>query len=135
MSLHIFGAIVTHHGTAANNRAETDGNITTLQKLLWHGRVHSTVSAEAIRFALRRRLGEHEETNRFWDEAGPKPANNWNDPAFTKWAEGGSYIDDDLLGFMSAEAAKEDGSDAGPPPTGGDDKPAKGKKTRAKGTA
>ena len=37
MSLHIFGAIVTHHGTAANNRAETDGNITTLQKLLWHG--------------------------------------------------------------------------------------------------
>lgn len=127
MSLHIFGAIVTHHGTAANNRAETDGNITTLQKLVWHGRVHSTVSAEAIRFALRRRLGEYEETNRYWDETGPKPSNNWNDPTFAKWAGGGSYIDDDLLGFMSAEAAKEDGSDAGTAP--------QGKKPRAKGTA
>ncbi len=134
MSLHIFGAIVTHHGTAANNRAETDGNITTLQKLLWHGRVHSTVSAEAIRFALRRRLAEHEETNRYWDESGPKPANNWNDPGFTRWAEGESYIDDDLLGFMSAEAAKEDGSDVAAP-AAGEEKASKGKKTRAKGTA
>jgi CRISPR-associated protein Cst2 len=133
MSLHIFGAVVTHHGTAANNRAETDGNITTLQKLVWHGRVHSTVSAEAIRFALRRRLGEHEPINRFWDETGSKPANSWNDPGFTKWAEGGSYIDDDLMGFMSAEAAKEDGSDVAPPE--GEKKATKGKKPRAKGTA
>ena len=132
MSLHIFGAIVTHHGTAANNRAETEGNITTLQKLLWHGRVHSTVSAEAIRFALRRRLAEHEPTNRYWDESGPKPANNWNDPGFAKWAAGDSYIDDDVLGFMSAEAAKEDGSD--PPSAKQGDEAAK-KKPRAKGTA
>src|SRR3954465_853743 len=101
MSLHIYGAIVTHHGTAANNRAETEGNITTLQKLLWFGRVHSTVSAEAIRFALRRRLAESEQTNRYWDESGPKPMNQWRDGAFQRWAEGGSYIDDDLLGFMS----------------------------------
>jgi CRISPR-associated protein Cst2 len=133
MSLHIFGAIVTHHGTAANNRAETDGNITTLQKLVWHGRVHSTVSAEAIRFALRRRLAEHEDTNRYWDEDGPKPANNWRDPGFTRWGAGESYIDDDLLGFMSAEAAKEDGSDV-PAPAEGEEKSAK-KKPRAKGTA
>lgn len=53
MSLHIFGAIVTGHGCAANNRGETEGNITTLQKLLWKGQVHTTVSAEAIRWALR----------------------------------------------------------------------------------
>ena len=134
MSLHIFGAILTHHGTAANNRAETEGNITTLQKLLWHGHVHSTVSAKAIRFALRRRLAEHEPTNRFWDESGPKPANNWRDPGFTRWAAGESYIDDDLLGFMSAEAAKEDGSDVAPPAVG-EEKAAKGKKPRTKGTA
>lgn len=134
MSLHVFAAIVTHHGTAANNRAETDGNITTLQKLLWHGRVHSTVSAEAIRFALRRRLADHEKTNRFWNETGAKPANNWNDPTFSTWAEGGSYIDDDLLGFMSAEAAKEDGSDTAAPADGGT-KATGGKKPRAKGTA
>ena len=129
MSLHLFGAIVTHHGTAANNRAETEGNITTLQKLLWHGRVHSTVSAEAIRFALRRRLGEHEETNRYWVESGSKPMNAWHDPGFGRWAEGGSYIDDDVMGFMSAEAAKQDGADV--PPADGEP-PADPK---AKGTA
>ena len=62
MSLHVFANFVTPFGTAANNRAESEGNITTLQKLLWLGETHSTVSAEAIRFALRRRLGEVEET-------------------------------------------------------------------------
>ncbi|MBX6312322.1 MAG: DevR family CRISPR-associated autoregulator [Isosphaeraceae bacterium] len=137
MSLHIFGAIVTHHGTAANNRAETEGNITTLQKLLWYGRVHSSVSAEAIRFALRRRLKEHEETNRYWDDSNSKPMNNWNDPNFEKWAAGEGYIDDDLLGFMSAEAAKEDGSDvaAAPAPEEETPKDKKEKRQRAKGKA
>jgi len=131
MSLHIFGAIVTHHGTAANNRAETEGNITTLQKLLWFGKVHSSVSAEAIRFALRRRLGDSEPTNRQWVEDGPKPCNAWKDPEFSKWAENGGFIDDDLLGFMTAEAAKEDGSDAG-----ASEAPEKTKgRKRAKGTA
>ena len=111
MSLHIFGAVLTHHGTAANNRAETDGNITTLQKLLWKGRVHTSVSAEAIRFALRRRLAESEETNRYWDET--SRVNEWRDHTFSRYAEGKPFIDDDLLGFMSAEAAKEDASDTG----------------------
>lgn len=115
MSLHIFANIVTPFGTAANNRAETEGNITTLQKLIWHGEPHSTVSAEAIRFALRRLLGGMEETNRNWNEvAQPKPRNEWKDDQFSGWAsdEGTVFIDDDLLGFMSAQAAKEDGSDA-----------------------
>ena len=40
MSIHLFANIITHHGTAANNRGETQGNTTTLQKLLWHGRTH-----------------------------------------------------------------------------------------------
>jgi CRISPR-associated protein Cst2 len=52
MSLHVFANFVTPYGTAANNRAETEGNITTLQKLLWQDETHSTVSAEAIRFAF-----------------------------------------------------------------------------------
>ena len=77
MSLHVFASIVTPFGTAANNRSETEGNITTLQKILWMGETHSTVSAEAIRFALRRRLGGEEETNRAWDE----------DPTF-RWSFG-----------------------------------------------
>jgi len=111
MSKHLFAAIVTHHGTAANNRGETDGNVTTLQKLLWQGQVHTTVSAEAIRFALRRRLSlsEKEGTNRQWDE--DVRSNTWKDHEFKGWKkkEGDTFIDDDLLGYMSAKAAKEEG--------------------------
>jgi CRISPR-associated protein Cst2 len=111
MSLHIFANIVTPFGTAANNRAETEGNITTLQKLIWQGQPHSTVSAEAIRFALRRLLGMAEEagTNREWNE--DARVNGWQDWKFEGWAKekGRTYIDDDLLGFMTAEAAATEG--------------------------
>jgi CRISPR-associated protein Cst2 len=111
MSLHVFANFVTSFGTAANNRAETEGNITTLQKLVWHGQPHSTVSAEAIRFALRRLLAATEKngTNRRWDESGRN--NEWQDWTFKGWDKdkGETFIDDDLLGFMTAEAAKEEG--------------------------
>jgi CRISPR-associated protein Cst2 len=111
MSLHVFANFVTQFGTAANNRAETEGNITTLQKLVWHGQPHSTVSAEAIRFALRRLLAEIEDggTNRKWDES--ERNNTWRDWEFKGWdkANGKTFIDDDLLGYMTAEAAKEEG--------------------------
>lgn len=109
MSLHLFAAILTHHGTAANNRGESDGNVTTLQKLLWQGQVHTTVSAEAVRFALRCRLADVEQTNRRWDETGR--TNTWQDHQFNGWkqADGQSFIDDDLLGYMTAEAAREEG--------------------------
>lgn len=109
MSLHVFANFITPFGTAANNRAETEGNITTLQKLLWMGDTHSTVSAEAIRFALRRLLATAEDTNRDWDEV--ERANGWKDHEFKGWAteKGKTYVDDDLLGFMKADAAKEEG--------------------------
>src|SRR5262245_35617866 len=75
MSTHLFGVVITSYGTAATNRGENEGNTTRLQKLLWKGDVHTTVSAEAIRWAIRyywqRRaeLGETRlKTNRFWDE-------------------------------------------------------------------
>jgi len=108
MSLHVFGAVVTSNGTAANNRGLTEGNITSLQKLVWNGQVHSTVSAEAIRFALRRRLAEFEPCNRQFDD--DARANIWTDAKFTRWKPGSKqppFIDDDLLGFMAAEAAKK----------------------------
>jgi CRISPR-associated protein Cst2 len=111
MSLHVFANFVTPFGTAANNRAETEGNITTLQKLLWQGETHSTVSAEAIRFALRRRLAlaEKDGTNRSWDE--DERVNAWKDHEFKGWADEkkATFIDDDLLGYMRADAAKEEG--------------------------
>jgi CRISPR-associated protein Cst2 len=110
MSLHVFASFVTPFGTAANNRGETEGNTTTLQKLIWYGQPHTTVSAESIRFALRRRLNVLEESgaNRRWDEN--ERYNTWQDKAFSGWSKdkGTVYIDDDLLGFMLAEAAKEE---------------------------
>lgn len=111
MSQHLFAAIITHHGTAANNRGETDGNVTTLQKLLWQGQVHTTVSAEAVRFALRRRLADakNEKTNRQWNEG--SRTNTWQDHEFKGWkkTDGKTFIDDDLLGYMDAKAAREEG--------------------------
>ncbi len=110
MSLHIFGAVVTHPGVAANNRGESEGNITTLQKLLWNGEVHSTVSAEAIRWAMRyfwQMKGI--EVNRVWMDE--KEDHEWQDPAWKGWATKGgkTYIDDDLLGYMRAEGGKTEG--------------------------
>ncbi|RME50116.1 MAG: DevR family CRISPR-associated autoregulator [Deltaproteobacteria bacterium] len=112
MSKHLFGLIVTHHGTAANNRGETEGNITTLQKLLWNGDVHTTVSAEAIRFALRwlwQRKKGIGALNRRWGEGAEKGTHEWADPSFANWE---AFLDDDVLGFMSAEAAKEEANPA-----------------------
>ncbi len=111
MSLHVFAAFVTATGTAANNRGLTEGNITTLQKLVWNGQVHTTVSAESIRFALRRRLQEEGEAcNRTYDDA--TRSNTWKDAAFSAWggkSKEAPFTDDDLLGFMAAEGAKQEG--------------------------
>lgn len=127
MTWHLHGAIVTPYGTAANNRGENQGNITTLQKLLWKGAVHTTVSAEAIRWALRyywQRAGL--KTNRRWDDE--RNDNTMEDETWAGWKPdrpGPTFIDDDVLGFMLAQGAKSDGSD---PPTRG-----KGKR-RGEGT-
>jgi CRISPR-associated protein Cst2 len=108
MSKHLYGLIVTPHGIAANNRGEGEGNITTLQKLLWRGEVHTTVSAEAIRWAIRwhwQRTRGEKELNRRWKEDVERAHHEWADRNFEGWHR---FIDDDVLGFMSAEAAKEE---------------------------
>lgn len=117
MSKHLFGLIVTAYGSAANNRGENEGNITTLQKLLWKGDVHTTVSAEAIRWALRyywEKTGNA--VNRQWDEE--RYDHNWRDQTWAPWTSKDdevrkqpTFIDDDVMGFMLAEAASSDGSD------------------------
>lgn len=108
MSFHLFGNILTGYGTAANNRGENEGNITTLQKLLWKGEVHTTVSAEAIRWALRyywQTCGDGYQVNRRWDD--DKNDNFWQNENF----DDVTFIDDDVLGFMRAEGAKKEASD------------------------
>jgi CRISPR-associated protein Cst2 len=108
MSFHLFGLILTPCGIAANNRGENEGNITTLQKILWKGEVHTTVSAEAIRFAIRKYWqAQGNALNRTWDDA--ESENRWGDPEFSGW---NGYIDDDVLGFMSAKAGREEGNEA-----------------------
>ena len=120
MTFHLFGNILTSYGTAANNRGENEGNITTLQKLLWKGDVHTTVSAEAIRWALRyywQTAGGDYAVNRCWDD-------HKNDNVLQGSFDETTYIDDDVLGYMKAEGAKQEFSD--------EEKKGKGKK--AKGT-
>ncbi len=117
MTKHLFGLIVTPYGPAANNRGENEGNITTLQKLLWKGDIHTTVSAEAIRWALRyywEKTGNA--VNRQWDEE--RYDHNWQDQTWAPWTSKEeevrrqpTFIDDDVMGFMLAEAASTDGSD------------------------
>ena len=104
--LHLFGNVLTHHGAAANNRGENEGNITPLQKLWWQGETHTTVSAEAIRWALRY----------YWQNSGHRVNRCWNDDdnkfAFTNSNfDAISFIDDDVLGFLRAEGAKLENAD------------------------
>ena len=110
MSIHIFGAVLTAHGIAANNRGESEGNISTLQKLLWKGQVHTTVSAEAIRWAIRYYWQIKDvPVNRVWNEENQD--HDWRDVNWGGWKKktGKTYIDDDVLGFMKAEAGKTEG--------------------------
>jgi CRISPR-associated protein Cst2 len=120
MSKHLFGLVVTPYGAAANNRGENEGNITTLQKLLWKGEVHTTVSAEALRWALRyywQKSSGFDAVNRRWNEE--TQDHDWQDQTWAPWTSKDgevrkqtTFIDDDVMGFMLAEAANTDGNDA-----------------------
>lgn len=120
MSKHLFGLIVTPYGAAANNRGENEGNITTLQKLLWKGEICTTVSAEAIRWALRyywQKKNGDDSVNRRWNEE--TADHEWQDQTWAPWTSNDegvrkqdTFIDDDVMGFMLAEAANTDGNDA-----------------------
>lgn len=98
MTMHLFGAVLTAKGTAANNRGENEGTVSTLQKIIRNGEMHSTVSAEAIRYALREVWQEDSDLklNRRVSHDGSE----WVDTEFRNWTE---YIDDNVLGFMHAK--------------------------------
>jgi CRISPR-associated protein Cst2 len=73
--------------------------------------------------------GHAEELNRTWDDAEGK--NKWSDPDFSYTAAGGVLkLDDDVLGFMLAEAAREEAGETPqqPPPE------ARGRRGRPRGT-
>ena len=100
MTTHIFGMVLTHEGTFSNNRGENEGNTNTLQKVIRNGDLFSTVSAEAIRYALRDG----------WQQGGEilnrktldHQAVEYTDREFAdgSWS---NRLDDDVLGFMHAK--------------------------------
>jgi len=105
---YIYGTILTGEAVAANNRGDNVGNTTTLQKVFHNDDVHTSVSAEAIRFALRYRFQlERLNVNRSYDSS--TGALSYIDEKRTQWADSSSpFVDDDLMGFMDAAAAKDE---------------------------
>src|SRR5215216_2567185 len=127
---YIYGTILTSEAVAANNRGDNIGNTTTLQKVFHQDDLHTSVSAEAIRFALRYRFQlEDLNVNRTYDpEAGKL---NYDDEKRTKWNPSGDvFIDDDLMGFMDAAAAQQEQEEE---VAEGEEAAAPKKKTKAKG--
>lgn len=105
---YLYGTVLTGQAVAANNRGDNVGNTTTLQKVFVNDDLHTSVSAEAIRFAIRYRfqlqgLGP----NRTYDGATGKL--KYEDEKRTYWGAAPSKrIDDDIMGFMDAAAAKQE---------------------------
>jgi len=132
MAVHyLYGTVLTSEAVAANNRGDNIGNTTTLQKVFHQDDLHTSVSAEAIRFALRYyfQLESPDAVNRRFEngelEYFDKDRTYWNPKT------GAVRIDDDLMGFMDAKAGtaeKEELIEASSEP-----KPKKGR-SKAKGT-
>lgn len=135
---YLYGTILTSEAVAANNRGDNIGNTTTLQKVFHQDDLHTSVSAEAIRFAIRYRFQlEGMKVNREYDLSNGRL--EYKDEKRTYWNSGGNvFIDDDLMGFMDAAAAKRESEDeaAEAEDSAAEQAPtAKGaKKVRAKGT-
>ena len=132
---YLYGTILTSEAVAANNRGDNIGNTTTLQKVFHQDDLHTSVSAEAIRFAIRYhfQLEDSGSVNRSYNielsklEYIDEKRKDWN-------PKGEVFIDDDLMGFMDAEAAAkekeedlEEDSEAETPKLKKDKKSTKGK--------
>lgn len=105
---YIYGTILTGEAVAANNRGDNLGNTTTLQKVFHQDDLHTSVSAEAIRFAIRYRFQlEGLNINRSYDSDAGKLY--FEDEKRANWNPNGEvFIDDDLMGFMDAAAAQQE---------------------------
>ena len=98
MTMHLFGTIITSQAVAHNNRGESEGTVSTLQKVIRNGDLFSTVSGEAIRYALRETwLADPALT---LNRKSTPDGNEWEDKEFKKPEQ---YIDNDVLGYMHAK--------------------------------
>jgi CRISPR-associated protein Cst2 len=98
MTMHLFGTILTPQAVAHNNRGESEGTVSTLQKVIRNGDLYSTVSSEAIRYALRESWLD--DTDLKLNRKVSHAASEWVDKEFKKPAE---FIDNDVLGYMHAK--------------------------------
>lgn len=98
MTMHLFGTVLTSQAVAHNNRGESEGTVSALQKVIRNGDIYSTVSSEAIRYALRESwLADTKlKLNRKVSHNGSE----WTDKEFKKPEE---FIDNDVLGYMHAK--------------------------------
>lgn len=105
---YLYGTVLTGEAVAANNRGENIGNTTTLQKVFLQDDLHTSVSAEAIRFAIRYRFQlQGLRVNRSYD--GSLGRLKYEDEKRTGWDPAGAvFVDDDLMGFMDAAAAAKE---------------------------
>lgn len=106
---YLYGTILTNEAVAANNRGDNLGNTTTLQKVFHQDDVHTSVSAESIRFALRYRFQlEDLKTNRTYES---NKLEYKDEDRLYRSTSDNIFIDDDLMGYMDAKAAKEEKED------------------------
>jgi CRISPR-associated protein Cst2 len=124
---YLYGTILTHEAVAANNRGETVGNTTTLHKIFHQDDLHTSVSAESIRFAIRYRFqleGMNDRLNRTYELIAQEGVSNYKlkykDEKRLYWdvrwdkdkqmyksvSDRPVFVDDDLLGFMNAEKGR-----------------------------
>jgi CRISPR-associated protein Cst2 len=100
MTMHLFGTILTAQATASNNRGENEGTVSTLQKIIRNGDVYSTVSAEAIRYALREVWLQDDDLRKKLNRIVSHHGSEFQDREFKK---PDAYIDNDVLGYMHAK--------------------------------
>ena len=100
MTMHLFGTILTPQAVASNNRGESEGTVATLQKVIRNGDLYTTVSSEAVRYALR---------ESWQGDVSIKMAQKVFHTG-SKWTEGAKdfaepeqYLDNDVLGYMHAK--------------------------------
>lgn len=99
---YLFGNLLTHYAPASLNRGEHDGNEQLIQQILWQDEPHTTISPFSVRWNVRYQFQEQgEPVYEKWDKVQRIriPQGNAHNP--------NNYIDDDVMGFMVAEAAKK----------------------------
>lgn len=97
----LFATVLTHAAPSGNYRGESEENRTVLQKITRGESLHTVISPEAMRNALReilaKRLGHAVTNRRRLHDAGQLAVE------FKDFPDGESYADDFLFGYMVAD--------------------------------